>query len=166
MTTNLIAIFGAALIPLLVGAVWYSPKVFGNTWMRVAGKTQEELEGGNMGLIFVLTYILAVLLALGLSGMTNHQSGVLQLFAMHPDFAIEGSEIKNLFDSIMTQFGDTHRTFGHGALHGGIAAVIIGLPLIAINALFERRGAKYIGIHFGYWLLTLVLMGGVVCQFQ
>ena len=119
-----------------------------------------------MGLIFVLTYILAVLLALGLSGMTNHQSGVLQLFAMHPDFAIEGSEIKNLFDSIMTQFGDTHRTFGHGALHGGIAAVIIGLPLIAINALFERRGAKYIGIHFGYWLLTLVLMGGVVCQFQ
>jgi hypothetical protein len=166
MTTNLIALFGAALIPLLVGAVWYSPKVFGNTWMRVAGKTQEELEGGNMAIIFGLTYVLAILLALGLSGMTNHQSGVLQLFAMHPDFAVEGSEIKNLFDSIMTQFGDRHRTFGHGALHGGIAAIIIGLPLIAINALFERRGAKFIGIHFGYWFLTLVLMGGVVCQFQ
>ena len=134
--------------------------------MKVAGKTQEELEGGNMALIFGLTYILGLLLAVGLSGMTNHQSGVLQLFAMHPDFAVEDSEIKNLFDTVMTEFGNTHRTFGHGALHGGIAAILIALPMIAINSLFERRGAKYIGIHFGYWFVTLILMGAVVCQFQ
>jgi hypothetical protein len=166
MTTNFLALFGAALIPLIVGAIWYSPMVFGKTWMRVAGKTQEELEKGNMALIFGLTYILGVLLAMGLSGLTNHQSGVIQLFAMHPGFAVEGSQVKIMFDNIMTEFSNTHRTFGHGALHGGIAAIMIALPLIAINALFERRGAKYIGIHFGYWFLTLILIGGVVCQFQ
>jgi len=35
---------------------------------------------------------------------------------------------------------------------------------MAINALFERRGWKYIGIHFGYWLLTFVALGAAVSQ--
>jgi hypothetical protein len=165
MTIGFLTLFGSALIPLLIGAIWYNPRVFGKVWMRVADKTQEEIEGGRIVLIFGVTYILSVLLSLGLSGMTNHQSGVLQLFAMHPDFVVDGSEVRNLYDTIMAKFGDTHRTFGHGALHGGIAAIIMALPLIAINALFERRGFLYIGIHFGYWLVTLILMGGVLCQF-
>jgi len=31
--------------------------------------------------------------------------------------------------------------------------------------MFERRGFKYIAIHGGYWMLTLGLMGGIICQF-
>lgn len=162
---NFLAILGAALIPMLVGFIWYNPKVFGNAWMKVAGKTEEELAQGNMAVILGVSYLLSILLAFGLSGMTNHQSGVEQLFAMHPDFGQAGTETQNLFEAVMAQFGNTHRTFGHGVIHGVIASVIIALPLIAINALFERRGGKYIGIHFGYWLITLALMGGVVCQF-
>lgn len=165
MEMNYLALFGAALIPLLVGAIWYSPKVFGNVWMRVAGKTQEELEGGNMAVIFGLTYVLGVFLAFGLSQLTNHQAGVMQLFAMHPDFGTDGTDVMNMYNGVMAQFGDTHRSFGHGALHGGLAAIMLALPIFSINALFERRGGKYIGIHFGYWFLTFILMGGVVCQF-
>jgi len=166
MMTNLIALFGSAIIPLLVGAIWFSPKVFGNAWMRATEKTKESLESGNMLIIFGLTYILGVFLAVGLSTVTNHQAGLMQLFATHPDFAIDGSDVKATFDSIMTAYGDRHRTFGHGAAHGGLAAFFFALPIIAIVALFERRGAKYIGIHFGYWLVTMILMGGVVCQFM
>ncbi len=165
MDMNFLALFGAALVPMVVGFVWYGPMLFGKTWMRVAGKTQEELESGNMALILGLSYFLSLLLAFGISGLTNHQSGVMQLFAMHPDFGQSGTEVQNLYDAVMAQFGNTHRTFGHGALHGVVGAVFIALPLIAINALFERRGGKYIGIHFGYWAITLALMGGVVCQF-
>jgi hydrogenase maturation factor len=36
---------------------------------------------------------------------------------------------------------------------------------VGINALFERRGGKYILVHVGYWIVTLALIGGVVCQF-
>ena len=162
---NFLAVFGAAFIPIIVGFVWYNPKVFGNAWRKAAGKTQADLDKGNMAVILGLSYVLSLLLALGLSGLTNHQSGVNQLFAMHPDFGQAGTEVQILFEAVMAEFGNTHRTFGHGVIHGIIGAVLIALPIITINALFERRGGKYIGIHFGYWLLTLGLMGGVVCQF-
>jgi len=165
MEINFLAIFGAALIPMIVGSLYYSEKIFGRAWMKAAGKTKEELEGGNMLVILILCYLLSVLLAFGLSGLTNHQQGVMQLFAMHPDYLTTGTDVGDLYASIMAQFGDTHRSFGHGVIHGIIASIMIMLPLISINALFERRGAKYIGIHFLYWLITLLLMGGVVCQF-
>ncbi|MEL6988082.1 MAG: DUF1761 domain-containing protein [Bacteroidota bacterium] len=38
--------------------------------------------------------------------------------------------------------------------------------MIGCISLFERRGWKYVLIHAGYWLLTLTLIGGVVCQFM
>ncbi|MBT8234098.1 MAG: DUF1761 domain-containing protein [Saprospiraceae bacterium] len=161
---NYLVVIGAALIPLFVGAVWYNPKVLGTAWINASGKTKEDLEGANMPVIFVLTIILGALLALAISQLTNHQSGVMQLFAMHPDFGTSGTEVQTLYDTIMDNYGDRHRTFGHGAVHGVIASVILVLPLLAITAMFERRGAKYIFIHWGYWLLTFVLMGGVICQ--
>jgi len=163
MFSNPYILLLAGLVPIIVGFVWYGP-LFGKPWMRVNGFTEESLKGGNMVLIMGLSYFLSIILATGLMGLTNHQSGVMQLFASHPDFEVIGSEVNTLYNTVMDNFGDRHRDFKHGALHGGLAAILIALPLIAINALFERRGGKYIGIHFGYWFVTLILMGGVVCQ--
>jgi len=162
MFDNPLILLAAGAIPMVVGFVWYGP-LFGNSWMKVNGFTKENLEVGNMAVIFGVSYLLSVILAVGLTGLTNHQSGVVQLFAMHPDYQTAGTEVGDLFKAVMDKFGRTHRSFGHGAIHGAINTVLIALPLIAINALFERRGWKYIGIHFGYWLATLALMGGVVC---
>ena len=63
----------------------------------------------------------------------------------------------------MAKYGNNFRTFSHGALHGIILAIGIGLPVFGTNALFERRGGKYIFIHLGYWIITLALMGGLLC---
>ena len=164
MLGNPLILFAVAIIPMLVGSIYYGP-IFGNAWMNANGFKKEDMEKGNMLVILGLSYVLSILLSFGLSGLAIHQNGLLQLFATHPDFKIEGSEVHKLFQSIMETYGDRHRTFGHGAVHGAIATIILALPLIAINALFERRGAKYIGIHFGYWLITLTLMSGVICQF-
>lgn len=165
MIANYWAILASGLIPLVLGSIWYSPALFGNAWMKVAGKTKEELKGTNMPLVFIFTAILGIFLGVGLSGLTNHQTGLLQLFATHPDFTSEGSEIHAMYEHMMTQFGDRHRSFGHGALHGALAALMFALPIVSVNAMFERRGAKYIFIHFGYWLVCMCLIGGVVCHF-
>jgi len=53
----------------------------------------------------------------------------------------------------------SHRSFGHGFLHGGFLTVFLILPIIAINAIFERRGWKYIWIHAGYWFYYTRLNG-------
>ncbi len=53
-------------------------------------------------------------------------------------------------------------TFGHGAWHGGFAAVFIALPIILVNGIFRRHKAKTILIQWIFWFVTLALMGGVM----
>lgn len=156
----------AALIPMVVGALYYSPLIAGNAWMKVNGFTEESLEGTNMVLILILCYVFALLLTFPLWQLVVHQTGMSGVLAMQEGFGVTGSEVQNYYDNFLALYGDTHRTFGHGALHGGfIGGLGIALPLIGINSLFERRGWKYIAIHVVYWMITLGLMGGVLCQF-
>ena len=77
---NPIAIVVAAVSAMVVGFVWYNPKVFGNAWMTAAGITEAQIKG--------------------------------------------------------------------------------------TNALFERKGAMYILINAGYWIVTLGIMGGIVCGWR
>ena len=65
----------------------------------------------------------------------------------------------------MDTYGGNFRTFKHGAFHGTLYSVFLVLPLIGINALFERKSWSYVWIHVGYWALTLALMGGVISAF-
>ena len=61
---NWLAILVGALVPMVMGFVWYNPNLFGNAWMRSIGKTEEELKaGGNMAVTMVLSLILSALLA-------------------------------------------------------------------------------------------------------
>ena len=74
MEMNWIAIFVSALATLVVGFVWYNPKVFGTVWMKETGLTQEELAKGNMLKIFGLTYIFSLIIVIIESSLTIHQS--------------------------------------------------------------------------------------------
>ncbi len=161
MPSNFYMYFVAALIPMIVGAAYYHPKVFGTSWMKVNGFTEESLKGGNMLVIFGVSYIFSIFLAFTVSGLVIHQSGIFSTFA--PEVFESGGAVQNEFNDIMSRYGDKFRTFGHGAVHGIFATIFFALPLIGINSLFERRGWKYILIHTGYWLVTLVLMGGLLC---
>jgi hypothetical protein len=49
-------------------------------------------------------------------------------------------------------------------MHGSMAGLFFALPILGINAIFERRGLKYTLLHTGYWVITLGLIGGVLCQ--
>ena len=66
MEINMWAFPVAALIPLVIGSIWYNPKVFGAAWLKASGLTDEQARGGNMALIFGLSYVFA-LLSLSLS---------------------------------------------------------------------------------------------------
>lgn len=161
MPVNAYMYLVAGLIPLIVGAAYYSPMLLEGAWMRSNKFTKKDIEGGNMALIFGLAYLFSVILAFGLTNFVVHQTSVFQLLI--PEVFEAGSETERYFADFIAKYGDKHRSFGHGALHGGLLSVIVALPLIAINALFERRGWQYVMIHFGYWFITLILMGGLLC---
>lgn len=163
MPTNFYLFFITAFIPLAIGAIYYSPKVLGGAWMRVNGFTDSDMKGANMAVIFGLSYLLSILAGFFLSGVVIHQAGVVQMLS--PSVMESGSAAQQQFNELMAQYGTSHRSFGHGFLHGGFITVFLILPIIAVNAMFERRGWKYIWIHTGYWFITLGLMGGVLCKY-
>lgn len=39
---NFYLYFVTALVPLILGFVWYNPKTFGNAWMKEAEMTDEK----------------------------------------------------------------------------------------------------------------------------
>jgi len=71
----------------------------------------------------------------------------------------------NEFTGMMEKYGKNFRTFKHGMLHGFIAGITLGVSIIGVTAMFERRSTKYILIHLGYWAITFMIMGGIICQF-
>jgi hypothetical protein len=155
-----------ALIPMVVGFIYYNPKVVGGAWMKVNGFTLEGMrEGSNMGLSLGLSYLLSVMLAFLLPSIVIHQSHLKSIVLGVDGLGVAGSEVQNLLDAFMTKYGTNFRTFKHGAFHGVIASLFFALPIVGINAIFERRGGKYVLIHLGYWAITLCLMGGCICQF-
>ena len=160
MEFNFIAIIVAALVPLIIGFIWYNPKVFGNAWMQASGMTEEQIKGGNMAKIFGLALVFAFLLAFTLPTLVNHQMGAVSL---------TGGDIENAlpsFQAFMDDYGDAFRTFKHGVFHGVLAGFFIALPILGTNALFERKSAKYILINSGYWIVTLGIMGGIICGWK
>lgn len=41
---NLWAVLGAAVASMVIGGLWYSPLLFGKTWMHLSGLTMESME--------------------------------------------------------------------------------------------------------------------------
>ncbi len=162
MELNFYICFVAALIPLVIGAVYYHPKVLGGVWMKASGMTPEKTQSGNMALIFGLTYVMGVLIAFSLASLVVHQTSIFSLFVTEPGFGEAGTETMVFFESIMERVGDKHRSFGHGMFHGVFSGLIFATPIIAIIALFERKGFRYVAVHAGYWILTIGLMGGTL----
>jgi hypothetical protein len=159
MEMNWIAIFVSALTTLVIGFIWYNPKVFGTVWMKETGLTQEELQKGNMLKIFGLTYIFSLFIVIIESSLTIHQTGALGMVGGPPKIA----EALPSFKAFMADYGTAYRTFKHGALHGFVSGLLFALPIIAINGLFERKSWKYIWIHAGYWIVTLTIIGSLIC---
>lgn len=155
---NPIAIPVAAVAALFIGALWYNPKIgFGNIWMQESGMTEEKMKTGKMGVIFGLSLVFAALLASLLMSYTNHQWGAFSLVGGDPELA------KPSFEAFMNDYGTAFRTFKHGALHGSMFGLFGALPIIGTIALFERKSAKYIFVNSGYWIVTLAVMGAIIC---
>lgn len=66
---NYIAVVLAMLSSMLVGAIWYTPKVFGNRWMKLSGITPSG-DGRSAIRPMVITVIVSFVTAWVLAGAT------------------------------------------------------------------------------------------------
>lgn len=162
MNINFLALLLAALSSLVVGFIWYNPKVFGTIWMKESGMTEEKMKGSNMIAIFAMSIFYAFLISFIMQFLVIHQSGAVGMIG--GPMLIETA--KPSFAAFMADYGDAFRTFKHGALHGFMSGLFFALPVIGVGALYERRSWKYVLIAGGYWVVTCMIMGGIVCAMK
>ena len=130
---NWLSMVIATVIPTVTGFIWYHKALFGTAWMDSIGMTEEKMKDANMGVIFGISFVMAFFLSFFLINFNN------------------GPGQEGGFD-----------TFKHGAFHGAFIGIIVIMPVLISGGLFEHRSWKNIFINVGYWIITLVLMGGVL----
>lgn len=160
MNLNYLAFFLISFLPILIAYLWYHP----NSWVLKQFNLQEQYSFTNMkwqqGII---AFIMSGSLVYGYMNLIIHQLGFYELF--FTDIMLGKEESELVVEEFLGKYGQKHRHFGHGVLHGAINAFLFALPLILFNAFMEQKERRTIGLHFSYWLITSMVVGGLIAEF-
>ena len=129
---NYIPIVVAAVIGHFLGALWYSPVLFGKAWMDLSGFTKQKIEGMKKGMAksYVLALLGSLVTAFVLSCVITHSGAAANPF--------EGA------------------TVGFWCWLGFVVPVILGAVL------WENKPFGVFAINVGYYLVSLLLMGAIL----
>ncbi len=160
MDINIYSLLLAAFSTLVIGSVWYHPKVFGTIWMRESRTQMDSEKMPSMIGIFITSFVYAFFISFILQFLVIHQFG-----AYASTIDITGID-PSVLENYIAAYGETYRTFKHGALHGFMTGLFLALPLIGNNSLYEKRSFKYVLIVGGYWVISMTIMGGIICSWK
>lgn len=161
MNINFLALLLAALSTLVVGAIWYNPKVFGTIWMRETGTSMDpNFSKSKMIGMFAMSVFYAFFISFLLQVIVIHQYGALGMINADTKKALPS------YNAFMADYGNAFRTFKHGMFHGFFAGLFFALPVVGTGALYERRSWKYVLVSGGYWVVSCIIMGGIICAMK
>jgi len=156
MNLNYTAFFLIAFVPLIIGYAWYHPK---NRLIQSAAK-EHGISLRHISLVKTLVlFVLSFALVYGYMNLVIHQLGFYELF--FTDIMLEKEGTLSIVSEFLEKYGTKHRHFGHGVLHGAINAFILAAPFIGSLTILENKSWSYFKIHFGYWLLMSMVIGGL-----
>jgi FtsH-binding integral membrane protein len=133
---NYLAVFLAGLSSMVVGAIWYAKPVMGNTWQKLVGLKDEDLQKG-MAKAMILTLLASMVTAYVLA----HVAFLSNKFFGH----------SFMQDAVMTAFW----------LWLGFTAA-----RMLTHDLFERRPTKLTMMALTYELITILVMGVIIGMFK
>jgi hypothetical protein len=131
-TVNFFSIIVAALAYMILGAIWYSPALFGNAWLRGIGKTREQVTAEFSPVNYVLGLITSFISAYGIArimawtGRDSISDGVVIGLLVGICFILAPLIINNVYEKRPKS-------------------------LTLINALYHTTGFIIIGIIMGAW---------------
>ena len=107
MAINWLAVLAASLVGFVIGGLWYGP-LFGKTWLKIVGLTEEDAAGFNMVKIyswcFVLQLIMATNLAMFLGPESTLVTGSLYGFAAGFGWVALAFAINGMFEQKPLKF--------------------------------------------------------------
>lgn len=137
---NYLAIFVAAIVIWIIGALWYSKVLFAKQWMALQGRTEEQMRadaaGSNMPLMLLQAFICSFLIAWVLAMVLTHMGDVGAYNA------------------------------AHGALAGFLAWLGFAGATSYATTLFSGRPKQLWLIDSGYNLVSFVLAGIILAVWR
>ena len=130
---NWLAVVVCVLVSFAVGFVYFSPKVFFDTWWKALGKTGEP-GMDSMGMTWGLTTVASIVLAVGMAFVVPVIAGGMS--------------------------GGVNAV--NGALTGFMLWLPFQAATSLTNRLFARHGLKVWAIEAGNHLIVMVLMGAIL----
>ena len=121
---NYLAVLVAAIINMVIGAIWYSHSLFGKNWMELAGVRPEDAEkrAGGARRAYSWTFVASLLMAYALARI---------LWYAGPQSAIGGGMI-----GLLAWLGFVATTVGANYLFEGrpcrLYAINTGYPLVSL----------------------------------
>ena len=159
MNLNYTAFFLISFIPLFIGYYWYHPKSAISKWSKIDFSEPRKLSFVQVLILFVLSFTLVY----GYINLIIHQMGFYELF--FTDIMMGKEESAKIVEEFLAKYGQKHRHFGHGVFHGAINAFVFALPFVGISTILDKRDKKYLIHHFSYWLITSIIIGGLIAEF-
>lgn len=160
MLPNFLVLIGASFVPMILGYIWFHPKAFGgDTWYDLAGLTGDDRSDVSP-VKLLSTMLLNFLIAFGLYSLVVHQFATFNMVGGDIELLKSGTPA-----AFLAEYGQTFRTFGHGAFHGIFPGTLMFVvPVLGYVTIFEKKSFKYFLVYLGYWAISLALMGGILCQ--
>jgi hypothetical protein len=133
---NYLAVLVAAVAAFGLGALWYSPILFGKAWQKELGFSDEYLQQGNMGLIFGSSFLMMLIMSFGLAAL------------------------------LQGQVGESSIDWLSGLYHGLLIGVFFVGTSVAINLLYQRKSVKLWAIDALYQIVFLGIIGTILGAWQ
>lgn len=81
-----------------------------------------------------------------------------------PSFKAKRGDVFAMYTEFISKFAHNFRSVKSSLFHGTTSGIFVAPPLLATNAIFERKSGNYIDVNAGYWIITMALMDGIICQ--
>ncbi len=162
LQSNWYIIFFTAFLPLIIGYIWYHPKVFGTRLSKLSGTELSEIGVAKNIKRTLSIYGFGILISYMVLILSVHQIAPHLLFLGEPQMTDPNYEAHAFLKNFLEQFGDRHRTFGHGVIHGFEIGLFWSVAILGSAAFVEGKALKKSWIHIGFWVLNCILIGGVL----
>ncbi|MBS3070095.1 DUF1761 domain-containing protein [Candidatus Micrarchaeota archaeon] len=132
-SVNLVAVVLAAAASFVIGMLWYSPSLFGKTWMKEAGLTEKE--------------------------MRKHKKGMAQKFGIA---FLGGLAMAYVLAHFIAYATEGYPTLGDGLLAAFWAWLGFVVPVTSGMVLWEGKSLKFYAINVGELLVSMLAMGALL----
>ncbi|MBI1970369.1 DUF1761 domain-containing protein [Candidatus Woesearchaeota archaeon] len=129
---NWVAVLISAIVGYAIGAVWFSPALFGKAWMRLSNKSERDMEKAKqkgMGKVYAITFISTLVMAIVLAFLLSILGGDSLIEGAFTGFLLWLGFVATVQLSMVLWDGKPFQLYAITTAHELVVLVVMGVIL-------------------------------------